>query len=306
MTSVYLDSTVSDDERREGLYAGDVFLYSARPSILQFVRFAREMIQEAFGEADPTRAQYDMPAEEFAALLTKLKPAFIHHPKSKEHIQNILQDLGCDTAKTYFDVPRMRSSTSDNYLTTGIAYAFHPHRDTWYSAPMMQLNLWLPIYEVQPSNVMAFHPRYWSEPVANGSAQYNYYEWNRTGRRNAGKHVGTDTRKQPKSEQDVDLDPQIRVVPPVGGVMLFSGAQFHSSVPNDSGVTRYSIDFRTVHLDDVEAHHGAPNVDSNSSGTTMRDYLRVQDFEALPAALVREYDTETGADEADLVYRPQN
>jgi hypothetical protein len=304
MTAVYLDTTMSDDERRAALYAGDVFLYSARPSVLDFVHFARNMIEEAFGDADPRRAQYDMSAEDFAALLTKLKPAFIHHPESKEHIREILRDLGCDTAKTYLDVPRMRSSTSDNYLTTGIAYAFHPHRDTWYSAPMMQLNWWLPIYEVQPSNVMAFHPRYWSEPVANGSAEYNYYEWNRTGRPSAGQHVGTDTRKQPKPEQDVELDPQIRVIPPVGGVMLFSGAQFHSSVPNDSGVTRYSIDFRSVHIDDVKAHGGAPNVDSYSTGTTMRDYLRATDYEPLPDSLVSEYDTEARSDEPGLVYRP--
>jgi hypothetical protein len=39
-----------------------------------------------------------------------------------------------------FDMPRLRSSTSDNYLTTGIAYEWHPHRDTWYSAPQCQIN----------------------------------------------------------------------------------------------------------------------------------------------------------------------
>src|SRR3954447_22530542 len=28
----------------------------------------------------------------------------------------------------------MRTSVSDDYLTAGISYAFHPDRDTWYSA----------------------------------------------------------------------------------------------------------------------------------------------------------------------------
>ena len=102
----------------------------------------------------------------------------------------------------------MRSSTSDNYLTSGIAYAFHPHRDTWYSAPQCQLNWWLPIYAVESDNVMAFHPRYWTDPVKNSSRDYNYYQWNATSRKEASKHVKKDTRKQPKPEEPMELDPQ--------------------------------------------------------------------------------------------------
>jgi hypothetical protein len=304
MTAVYVDSTVTDDERRLRLFEGDVFVFSQRPAALRFVDFARSMIEHEFGDLDPRTAQYHMPREDYAELLSRLKPAFIHHERSKECISDLLGELGCDLDKTYFDVPRMRSSTSDDYLTTGIAYAFHPHRDTWYSAPMMQLNWWMPIYEVEPRNVMAFHPRYWDTAVANGSAEYNYYDWNRTSRREASQHVGTDTRKQPKPEEDVELDPQIRVIPPVGGVMLFSGAQFHSSVPNDSGLTRFSIDFRTVHLDDVAAHRGAANRDSWSTGTTMRDYLGATSLERIPEQLVAEYDTDADRADADLVYRP--
>ena len=66
---------------------------------------------------------------------------------------------------TYFDGPRMRTATSDGYLTSGIAYAFHPHRDTWYSAPFCQINWWIPIYDIEPVNALAFHPRYWSHPA---------------------------------------------------------------------------------------------------------------------------------------------
>ena len=72
--------------------------------------------------------------------------------------------------------------------------------------------------------------------------------------------------------------------------MVFSGAQLHSSVPNNSGRTRISVDFRTVHRSDVEAGRGAPNVDSRCTGTTMRDYLRVSDLERLPDAVIAPYD----------------
>jgi hypothetical protein len=250
------------------------------------------MAEEALQPYEPETAQYHLPVERYAAILAELKPKFIHHPTSKECIQGIFRELGLDSHKTYFDVPRMRTSTSDDYLKTGIAYAFHPHRDTWYSAPMCQINWWMPIYPIVPENAMAFHPRYWSQPVRNGSAGYNYVEWNRTSRQNAAQFVKEDTRKQPKPEEPMELDPQIRVIAPPGGILLFSGAQMHSSVPNNSGRTRFSIDFRTVNIDDVAVRRGAPNVDSACTGTTMGDYLRGTDLAHVPEEYYALYETQ--------------
>ena len=68
----------------------------------------------------------------------------------------------------------------------------------------------------------------------------------------------------------------------VGGALLFSAAQLHSTVPNTCGVTRFSIDFRTVHLDDVRSKSGVPNIDSAATGTTLRDYIRAKDHAHLP------------------------
>jgi hypothetical protein len=186
-------------------------------------------------------------------------------------------------------VPRLRTSTSDEYLTSGISYAFHPHRDTWYSAPLCQVNWWMPVYEIVPENIMAFHPRYWSQPVRNSSRVYNYQEWNQTSRQNAAQHIKADTRVQPRPEEVMELDPQLRVATRVGSIMLFSAAQMHSTVPNSSGRTRFSIDFRTIHLDDAATRRGAPNVDSACTGTTMGDYLRGTDLAHLPDNVIAMY-----------------
>ena len=158
MHAIHFDSTLDDDSRRERLYNGDLFVYSPRASTRALVEFAAGLAEEAFGSLSPETAQYEMPVEEYAALLADLKPRFIHHPESKRLIVDMLLDLGCDPDKVYFDVPRMRTSTAKGYLTTGIAYAFHPHRDTWYSAPYCQLNWWLPIYQITADNGLAFHP----------------------------------------------------------------------------------------------------------------------------------------------------
>jgi hypothetical protein len=290
MTTVYADAQVSEDKRRSELYNGQVYVYGATPASRELIEFTRELVREAFGGHDPETAQFDMPVEDFAALLADLKPKFIHHPRCKELLPKLMEEFGCDLDKTYFDVPRLRTSTSNNYLTSGIAYAFHPHRDCWYSAPFSQINWWIPVFEVVPENVMAFHPKYFDQPVRNGSARYDYAEWNRTSRQTAAQHIKSDTREQPKPEEPIELEPQVRVVPQAGGVLLFSGAQLHSTVPNTSGRTRFSIDFRTVNLDDVQAGRGAPNVDAKCTGTTLRDFARASDLDKFPEELAMEYE----------------
>jgi hypothetical protein len=279
--NIFVDSGMTDAHRRKELYRGSVFVNSPNPSALKLCRLAQELIEEAFSPMDPLTIHEHLPAEKCAEILAVLKPRFIHHPRAKECIQEILAEAGCDLETTYFDVPRMRTAFPRDYLKAGIAYAFHPHRDTWYSAPLCQINWWMPIYDLNSENCMALHPHYFDRAIKNGSSEYNYHRWNQENRYNAAKHVKVDTRVQPHAEEPIELDPQIRLVCPVGGAYLFSAAQLHSTVPNTSNVTRYSADFRTVHFDDVLGRVGARNIDSACTGTTMGDYLRATDFSHL-------------------------
>lgn len=287
--AVLLDSEAGDDVRRLGLYDGDIYVYSPTAATRAFVAFTQDYVRDFFAGRDPESAQHEMDVQDYAALLAELKPAFIHHEESKRLIRQVLRDFGCDPDETYFDVPRLRTSTSDGYLTTGIAFAFHPHRDTWYSAPMCQINWWMPVFPMDANNGMAFHPRYFRESVPNSSSGYDYQRWNAESRFNASQHVGVDTREQPKALGAVEMIPDVRVVLPVGGIMLFSGAQLHSSVENTSGRTRFSIDFRTVNRSDAIGLVGAENVDSLCTGTTMGDYLRVTDLEHLDDDIIATY-----------------
>ena len=289
MTAIHFDRPLDDDARRERLYAGDLFVYSANEHSLALVELARELIAEAFPGEDPTLAQFTHSVEDYAAILMKLKPAFIHHPECKRLIPRLFEALGMDLEQTYFDVPRMRSSTSDDYLTSGIAYAFHPHRDTWYSAPMAQINWWLPIFDIEPGNAMAFHPAWFDAPVKNDSEIYDYQEWNDKSRFAVGDNVRKDTRQQPRAQEELALEPSQVIVTPPGGLLLFSAAHLHSSVPNRTGRTRFSIDFRVVHEGDLRAERGAANVDSRCTGSTTGDYLRASDLAHLPADVQARY-----------------
>src|SRR3954453_1681546 len=101
MNSLYLDSQLSDEERRQALYKGQLFGFSPTPASTALIEHARSMIEDAFGDLDPTMAQHEMSVEDFAATLTELKPAFIHHPTSKKHLSAMLEELGCDLERTY-------------------------------------------------------------------------------------------------------------------------------------------------------------------------------------------------------------
>src|SRR5262245_23828118 len=303
MNTVFLDATMTDEGRRTQLYNGQLFVYSPTKSSLELANFAQELAAEAFEPHAPEEAQFALPVETYVDILAALKPKFIHHPRCKELIRGIFTDLGCDIEKTYFDVPRLRTMTHGDYLTAGLAYAFHPHRDTWFSAPPSQLNWWIPVYDIRPDNTMAFHPKYWTQPVRNSSRDYNYYRWNKESRKEAAKQVKTDTRKQPQAEETMEMEPQLRLVCKAGGIIIFSGALMHSTVRNTSGRTRFSIGFRTVQIDDVLARRGAPNIDSACTGTTLRDFLRGSDHVRMLEEIASLYDESLPAD-GELIYNP--
>jgi hypothetical protein len=301
MVATFVDPVMTDEQRRLTCFQGSLILSSPTPITEAYCAFTRDLIADAFEGADPERVQFDMPVERYAAILAELKPRFIHHPESKWFLREILRERGCDLDRTHFDVPRLRTSTSDDYLTTGIAYAWHPHRDTWYSAPMQQINYWMPVFPIVAENAMAFHPAYFATEVPNSSDSYNYYEWNAKHRSAASTNVKAETRPLPRATVDVDVSEPLVPVPAVGGLIQFSGQHMHSSVPNQTGRTRFSIDFRTIHVDDVIDGRAAPNVDARCTGSSIRDFLRASDFAPVPDEVVEHFADGT-EDRGDLVY----
>jgi hypothetical protein len=170
---------------------------------------------------------------------------------------------------------------------------------------MAQIHWWLPIFEIESESSLAFHPKYWQQPIKNDSHRFNYFEWNRE-RKTAAKHIKDDTRFQPHAQEEIELDSQLRVVCPAGGMIMFSAAQLHSTVPNTSGLTRFSIDFRTVNIEDLVNEQGAINIDSASQGSNLRDFLNCLDRTPIPDPIVEKYEepAATIGYEDDLIFRP--
>ena len=201
-----MESPALDAERRQQVFAGNLFVYEPRPSGKALCDHAWQLIREAFSPIDPRDAQFEMKVEDFVKIISPLKTQFTHHPRSKQLLRALLEELGCNPEETYFDVPKLRIVTSGGYLVAGVGYAYKHHRDTWYACPPAQINWWTPITEITPESAFVLHPK---------------LDW----------HV---------------------VVGKPGSALLFSAQHLHATVPNTSGRTRFSIDFRTVHREDIE------------------------------------------------------
>ena len=57
--------------------------------------------------------------------------------------------------------------------------------------------------------------------------------------------------------------------------LLFAGTHLHGTRPHAEALTRFSLDFRLVHLPDHAAGRGAPLVDVRCRGSALPDYLHV-------------------------------
>jgi hypothetical protein len=166
---------------------------------------------------------------------------------------------------------------------------------------MQQLNFWMPVCAVEPGNAMAFHAEYFDVEVPNSSATYNYYEWNAKHRPAAAANVNNDTRPLPAPTEQLAIRDPLVLMTSVGGLIQFSGQHLHSSVPNNTGKTRFSIDFRTVHVGDIGAGLAAPNVDAACSGSSIRDFLSVADLSPVPEPIVALFNDGT-ENRGDLLY----
>lgn len=304
MTAVWFNRSVRDDrERRAMLHVGDVFVYDGVRSVERFAAFTRDMIEAALAPHDPLRVHEALTPAELAPLLGKFKPKFTHHPESRRLLAEILEELGIDRSDCYCDVPKLRTAYPSGHLTKGIAYAFAGHRDTWYGAPQAQINWWLPVYPLNADNAMAFYPRYFDRAVNNDSKNFNYYRRN-VERIDVTRFIDSDPRVQPAALDLQKDEPEFRLLPDVGGIILFSGAQLHATVTSPTSASRYSIDFRTVSRSDVEQGAGAANVDSSCTGTALRDFRRSSDGAEMPEDLAQMLDPAGPAAGEMAVFRP--
>lgn len=297
--TLYVDPSFAADELRRSIFRGDLVVLTRLEAVSDLVAYMQAELAALFAPHDPERIHQVWSPEEMAPVLGDWKPAFMHSPRAQELVRAVVAEAGMSPETTYFDVPKPRTSFPVGHLNTGIAFAFPWHRDAWYSAPPQQINWWLPVFPAREDNAMGFDLAHFARAAANNSRDFDYYHHNAQ-RHETAKQVTAEVQARPGAYTH-ETDSELVVLPPPGGVLLFSGAQLHRSTPNTSPVTRYSIDFRTVDASDVEQGLGAPLVDCECTGTSIRDFTHPDTGLPLPEELVTRVFGRPPAD-AMLVY----
>jgi len=179
----------------------------------------------------------------------------------------------------------MRTATSDDYLTTGIAYAFHPHRIPGIRAPLSG-EFWIPIYRSNQGDRWRSTRTIGPTPyVQLRKLQLRGMEQDKPG--HAAQHIKTDTRSSPRlwsrGLEHSQGDHQ-------GGrdSGLFS-AHLHSTVPNFSE-RRDSASISEPFISTMSRFPWRSQRGSSCTGTCMNDYLRGTNLAHVPQDLVAAYE----------------
>jgi hypothetical protein len=81
----------------------------------------------------------------------------------------------------------------------------------------------------------------------------------------------------PGLAQDVAGEPAVPHIIDPGTIIAFSGAHAHEGVQNHTGLTRISLETRTLWIEDLLPGCGAPNLDGEAGFMSLGLYRRLSD-----------------------------
>jgi hypothetical protein len=268
MAVVHVLGDPLDDARRgELVFDGQLLVFKDPPALTAFRDRLDGLIREAFGTHDPVLAQWEHTREDYLDRVHRLQRRVRVDSEVRRQFVDALTGTGANADRTYLDwvhlrvLPHGQSHRGERTEGTGF------HRDTWSSNVYAQTNWWTPVYPLTSERTLAFYPGYWARPLANTSREWDL-EKLRALRR--GDRPPADDEAMPLIPEPagpVDDADELRLVLGPGDLLCFSGAHVHASVPNESGAARFSVEVRTVCLDDLRHGRGAPNVDGEAPRT---------------------------------------
>jgi len=273
-----LSGTLGDEQRRESVYGGDLLVFQKNLPVEEFCAFTDTVVREVFGTTEPVRAQFESDRDEYLSRVEVLQKRFRKETRARDLFLAALGHVGVDLRRTFWDWLYLRVSPHGEQYSGRRTAKLGFHRDTWSSNVYAQTNWWAPIYPISPGRTIAFYGEYWEKPLKNTSADWDLEDI-RSGRSSA--------TLVPEPSEPVDTASELRLVIEPGDLLCFSGAHLHASVPNSTGVARFSVEVRTVDAGDVANDRGAPNVDGEAPRVAKDWFGHVDDGTPLTAVVVR-------------------
>ena len=255
---------------RHALYAGEIFRIPATPESLKAVAYANKHLAASMGNPTET-AHTRMTEKELLDTMRKIRNAIIEDKMAQSLVRSMIESAGFLPSDNTFDVMRVRAVMPKGHNNSSLKRSYSVHRDTWYANPQCQINWWIALPDVPEDRAFSFYPEHFEKPVKNDSDLFDYNDWMQT--------VGW---QNTRGQGDVPYPYALNCPPKtertsfscnVGDIILFSSAHLHGTNPNETNLCRFSLDFRTVHLEDHKNGKGAPNVDNDSTPDALHDYI---------------------------------
>lgn len=279
MNSPFFRTTLPPDNAamRRGVFAGDVYLKPADSASSALVTRVIGLMQERLETDDIRLAHLKWSPEQLFERIGALRRTVYLEPEFHEHVRAVVSECGFAPDRVAFDPIRLRVVQPGGHRNPLAAPVYYPHRDTWYAHSQSMIVWWVPLHDLQPEETFVFYPERFDRVVANDSEIFDYADWIRDG---PALKIGWQNRdsgitaRYPNSLETTMPDHAEGFSCRAGEHLIFSGAHYHKTLPHDLERTRYSLDFRVVHLDDEAAGLGAPNADNRSRGSTLKDYVQ--------------------------------
>jgi hypothetical protein len=261
---------------RRALYAGAVFKLAPGEASLRLACEVGGLLAETFRDVgDPREAQFHLPPAEHLERLGRVRRVLAGDARLHQGVRAVLAAAGLEPGEYALDVLRLRGVLHRGHEIPSAAPAYFVHRDTWYANPRAQLNWWLALHDASEEETFSFYPEAFGRPVPNSSAAFDYRTWlAQAGWQNPKRKANA---AYPTATVPLGGLRELGFSCRAGEVLVFSAAHLHGTRPHNSGRTRFSVDFRVVHLEDHRRGLGAPDVDNRSTGSALEDY-------ALPSA----------------------
>lgn len=262
---------------RQFVYEGNVLKLSASDATREMVSHVWNRICEVLGD-EPRAAQFQHDGDQFFQLAGQLRREFYESEVCRQVIASVLQRMDCATERHLCDPARLRVVTVGGHHNPAAAPVYYAHRDTWYSNPQQQITWWMPLHAVGLQETFEFLPNCFDRAVQNDSGGFDYGQWTSKGTSlKIGWQDPAAGRRElyPQLQESLDQERRISFTAEPGEMIVFSGQHLHQTIPIKSGLTRFSIDFRTVCLPDHEAGLGPLNVDNHSTGDALQGHVPV-------------------------------
>jgi hypothetical protein len=265
------------------LYAGEVVRYSGVEQMAVITAFTRAFVQERLAPYPvPLIHSYLDPAA-LARKLGEVQGAYAQSPEAKRLWSALFAAVGLDVQDTARDRLMLRFQAhadpesppiwSRSTATVGF------HRDTWGTNLSAQINWWAPVWPITAGRTFAIHPDLWDIAIPNNSADFDLAQVMER-LRTAPETLGPG-QLAPRPTVAVDPESGVPVVLEPGEIIAFSSAHAHVGVPNHTGLTRISLETRTVSITDTRARRGAPNLDGHARWVAPGIFRRLCDGVAL-------------------------